>query len=125
MGKCIVKLAEDKYVEWSSVCDAPVTYIMDKESMEDYVRGVEEHSLGYQALEKAEGRAKELMLELVQLKVSDRLERIEKNGTSSMMGDRSAKEFVRGNRAGPKETELTIEQLIEAYSYKIGDKVPQ
>jgi len=31
MGKAIVKLAENEYVEWSTVVDAPVTYIVDRE----------------------------------------------------------------------------------------------
>jgi hypothetical protein len=30
MGRCIARLAEDEYVEWSTVVDAPVTYIIDR-----------------------------------------------------------------------------------------------
>lgn len=32
MGRGIVKLAEDEYVEWSSIVDAPVSYVVDRET---------------------------------------------------------------------------------------------
>ncbi len=31
MGRCIAKLGEDKYVEWPSIVDAPVTHVLFRE----------------------------------------------------------------------------------------------
>lgn len=31
MGHGVVKLAEDKYVEWSTVVDAPITYVLSRQ----------------------------------------------------------------------------------------------
>jgi hypothetical protein len=113
----IVKLAEDKYLDWSGVCDAPLSGVMTKAEVVEHVKRIEEHALGYKALENAEGREKELMLELMETKVSKRLQRVEETGTSSMLAYKSARDFLKGNRAGPKETNLTLEEIIETYTY--------
>ena len=119
----IVKLAEDKYVDWSGCCDAPATGVMSRSDMEEFVKDQElrEMRLRPGEIEKMEGREKEITQELFDLRVKQRLDRIEKNGiekngTSSMHGS-SAKSLVAGNRAGPKETCLTIDEIIEAYTW--------
>jgi len=45
MGRPIVKLAEDKFVEWSSICDAPYDYGFS------YAEGVERY--GWERMERA------------------------------------------------------------------------
>lgn len=40
MGRCIVKIREDCYVEWSTVVDAPVSYTMTRaEAAGEYGEG--------------------------------------------------------------------------------------
>jgi len=89
MGRCIVKL-KDVYFEWSSVVDAPVTYGMKKEDFIDYYR--EEY-----------GRSG--MEELLK-----RLERVEKSGTS-LLTQVSAEELLTFNRAGEKESCLSLDEI--------------
>jgi hypothetical protein len=38
MGRCIVQLGKDEYVEWSSVVEAPVTYIMSQKECYEHIR---------------------------------------------------------------------------------------
>lgn len=93
MGRFIVKL-EGYYLEWSEVVDAPTTFGMPLEEFKEYYR----ERYGEASMDQLEPR----------------LERVEKNGTSSL-GGWSAGDFVAGNRAGPKESSLTIEEIIKAY----------
>jgi len=100
MGRCIVRLEAPEghpvYLEWSTVVDAPVTYAMTREELEEHVR--EEY--GNQGLEELPAR----------------LERADRCGASWRDAYReSAEDTIRGNRAGPNETELTVEQIIERY----------
>lgn len=97
MPKFIVKLAEDKFVEWSTIVDAPVTYILSKEGMIEY-------------LDAEYGRASKENNVV-------RVDRADKTGTSSMMGD-DLESIVSGNRAGPKETEISLAEIIEQYDPK-------
>jgi hypothetical protein len=81
MAPGIVKLADDEYVDWSTVCDAPRSTIMTRT-----------------AAVAAFG--------------ADRVERTDRNGHSWL--DRPAMppdRVIAGNRAGPNERELNLEQL--------------
>ena len=86
MGRCIVKLADDKYIEWSSGVDAPISAVMSRNAMKKF--GVTE----------------------------DRLTRADTYGTSLLDYDGNAIDYVSGNRAGEHETELTLEEIIEKYT---------
>lgn len=115
----IVKLKENAYVDWSSVCDAPSSSVMTKEEMVEFVKDqqLREMRLRPGELEKEEGRAGEIQRELFDLKVNQRLERIEKNGCSSAIGH-TLQDFLDFNRAGKGETHLkTVEEIIETYTY--------
>lgn len=87
MGRYVAKLADDRYCEWSTVVDAPVSWIVNRE-----------HAVAEWG--------------------PTRVERADENGTSILDGypaGQTPEEIVRGNRAGPKETALTVEQIIDAY----------
>ena len=101
MGRCIVKLTDDAganfYLEWSSIVDAPVTYGMPLEEFHEYYRE-----------EYGESGMRDL---------PQRLKRVESKGCSSWI-DSSAEDVISGNRAGPKETEFSREQLIEKFCHE-------
>lgn len=84
----------DLYFEWSTIVDAPVTYGLKWEQMEEHVR----------ALYGSEGE-KELPA---------RLERIKQQGTSCEY-HLTMEALLHCNRAGPEGTELTSDQIYEAY----------
>lgn len=99
MGQCIVKLEkeghEPRYLIWSSICDAPYTYGMELEEFTSFYR--EEY-----------GRSD------FKQNFDARMKRVEEKGTSSMI-DRSAAAVMRTNRAGPNETELTLDEIWIKY----------
>lgn len=93
-----MKLADEEYVEWSTVVDAPVTYAMTRDEMTAYLR--EEY-----------GRQREH-------ETPARLDRCDKQGHSALWGqsaNETVEEFIRGNRAGPDESEASLEQLRELF----------
>jgi hypothetical protein len=90
MGRVILKLAEDEYVEWSSIVDAPVTYILSREKMLDHLRD-EYGRHGWR--ENVE-----------------RMKRADEKG-SSAWGSETVAELIEFNRAGINETCLSLEQI--------------
>lgn len=99
MGRCIVKLADEKYVEWSSIVDAPVTYIFDRKGMKEWL----DAQYGLSSVEENEKR----------------LARADKHGTS-MLGPHyeNVEQFITCNRAGENEEFLTLKEIIERYTLK-------
>jgi hypothetical protein len=93
MGRAIVKI-KDKYLEWSSIVDAPLTWGMTLDELKEYI--------------KAEYGSNGL------LDLKNRLSRIEEKGTS-YIDCCSVEDVISFNRAGPYETDLTKEQLYTAY----------
>lgn len=88
MPRYIAKLGDDAYVDWSTVVDAPVSWVLTRGA------AVAEWS-------------------------KDRVARADQNGTSIL--DRyptgqTPDEIVRGNRAGPGESELTVAEILTAYN---------
>jgi hypothetical protein len=92
MPRFLVKLGS-KYVEWSTVVDAPVTYGMTLEELTSYI--AQQYGADGVAI------------------LPERLERLAATGTSSY--NDTAESVIKGNRAGPGETELSMEQLIKQY----------
>lgn len=86
MSLGIVKLADDTYVEWSTVCDCPASHVMTRD----------------EALGLAGGQ--------------ERVERCDRNGTSFVDVAQSGPEYVAFNRAGPVDSCLTVTEMIEQYS---------
>jgi hypothetical protein len=97
MGRTIVKLADEKYVEWSSIVDAPVTYIMTREEMKTY-------------LDEEYGRSSIANNE-------ERLRRTDERGTSSFCRE-TMEEVISCNRAGPHEEHIELEEIIKQYTDK-------
>jgi len=96
MGRGIVKLGPNQYVDWSTVIDAPVSYVLTADEMiERRIR---------QAKKEAEESTREA------------LERADRTGTS-YLGITGVK-VIDDNRAGEDESKLTREQLIEKFTYR-------
>jgi hypothetical protein len=93
MGQFIVKLG-GKYLVWSTIVDAPITYGMDEAELQEWVKD----EYGQQGLRDLPAR----------------MERVEQKGTSALTIE-SAERTVWFNRAGPGESQLTVEQIIEQY----------
>jgi hypothetical protein len=99
MPKFLVKLADNEYVEWSTVVDAPVTPVMDREQA---IAASYRRIRGGREVERREYAA-------------ERVARTDRNGHSALWLDpEPVEEIIAGNRAGEGETELTLEQLRSA-----------
>lgn len=94
MGRAILKVGDDQYLEWSTVADAPRTFIMTRDELLNFYR--EEY--GREGLQQLE-------LELPE---------IDRVGTAAT-GYQDVEDYVACNRAGLDETELTLEQIRESY----------
>jgi len=97
MPKFICKLG-GKYLEWSTIVDAPTTYGMTLEEFKQYYK----EQYGLSSMNELE----------------ERLRRVEQKGTSSQIDD-SVEDLIRGNRAGKDEKELTMKQLIKEYCLRV------
>ena len=96
MGKLIVEFG-GRYLEWSSVVDAPITYLMSDEQLKEHLL----QSYGYE-----EGLKD----------FEHRMERVRKHGTSSRLGE-TKEDLLRHNRAGDKEKRVKTEtEMVERYS---------
>lgn len=89
MGRVIIHHA-GKFAEWSSVVDAPTTNPMTREEFEAYY--VKKYGTSSQN------------------QMAERLDRAELNGSSCLEGT-SFEDVVFCNRAGPEESDLSVEQL--------------
>lgn len=101
MGRWLVRLGEDAYVEWSSAVDAPVSWVMTREEAITFRMSGDRGFAPAPRIE-AEGAVR----------------RADLFGHSIIDGPRfdDARAAVRTNRAGPDETELTLEQIAARYA---------
>lgn len=97
MPSFIVKLAPEKYVEWSTVVDAPVTYILTREHMLDHL----DYTYGTSSIEENRRR----------------LDRADANGTSCHH-KLEVEELLSYNRAGENEKNISLEEILERYDLK-------
>lgn len=105
MPDLIVKLQDGNkvyYLLWSTVVDAPISDGMRLSEFKKYY-------------ESKYGASKNTLSEL-----KERLGRVEETGTSAR-GYASAEELIKSNRAGPNESCLTIEQILDRYCRKVRD----
>lgn len=93
MGRGIVKLAADEFVEWSTIVDAPVTEILSKSEMQQYLYS----AYGSSSTEDSDRR----------LALADA------NGTS--FRDSTVLELLSYNRAGDREETITLDQIRGKY----------
>ena len=97
MPRYIIKLQDvdrDYYLMWSTIVDAPITFGLTLGQFRDW----------YQAEYGKAGLTE----------FPERMLRVEQKGTSSNMHP-SAEKVIGYNRAGPDETCLTREQILEKY----------
>jgi hypothetical protein len=99
MPRYIMKITDEKenkdyYLLWSSVVDAPVTYGMSLDEFKEFYKG----EYGDDGM----------------LGLNDRLERVEKTGTSAALYN-STDSFFEYNRAGENETCLDKEGILDKY----------
>jgi len=100
MGKFIIKMekeGDERYMEWSTIVDAPVTYGLRYDEFLAYYR--EEH--GRRDMD-------DLLSEF------GRMARVQKNGTSEH-GVESVHDTISNNRAGDKESHLTYDEIWQKY----------
>ncbi len=96
MSKLIAKFG-GQYCEWSTVVDAPITYLMEKKEFTDFIKG----EYGNSGLRDLPGR----------------LARVEKQGTSSLEGT-TVQDLLRYNRAGAGESHIaTEEEMVEKFTF--------
>jgi hypothetical protein len=91
MGRGIVKLADGEYVEWSTVVDAPVSYVLGA----DEARA----AWGEERVERADERGTSFV----------------------DLPPTPAAEYVAGNRAGDGEEELTLDEIRARYAKEVED----
>ena len=82
MGRWLVKLG-DRYLEWSSIVDAPISMLMTDEELAAYWR----ERYGTEGLERL----------------------------ATVKAGAPGAESIGWNRAGPNETRLSVEEIIERY----------
>lgn len=87
MGRYIAKLADDAYCEWSTVVDAPTSWVITRE------HAVAEW--GTSRILRADKNGTSIL--------------------DDYPAGRTPREIVSGNRAGQNETELTVSEIIAAY----------
>lgn len=92
MGHSIIKI-KDKYLIWSTVVDAPITYGMTLGELKDYIRA----KYGEEGLRQ----------------LPPRLVRVEETDTSSL--GFSLSKLISCNRAGEGETHLPLAKLYKEY----------
>jgi hypothetical protein len=90
-----------RYLEWSTVVDAPVTYGMTLDDFTQYWR--KEYGAAADRGDRLEARLRD----------------VESKGTDSY-SDASVDATIANNRAGAGETCLTKEQLVEYYCHRRG-----
>lgn len=93
MGRYVAKLAEDTYCEWSTVVDAPVSWVVNR------AQAVEEWTEERVARADANGTSIQA----------------DPWGSTYPAGS-TPEEIVRGNRAGEGESTITVEEIIAAYN---------
>lgn len=116
MGRGIVRVANDQgewYLEWSTVVDAPVTFGMTRDELEDHMTVAAENSYFRESVDDP------IIREAINREVEQRLERLDAKGTSFV--DSTGKELLSFNRAGKNETHFNEDQIIEWYCVKKQD----
>lgn len=91
MGRGIVKLADDEYVVWSTVVDAPVSFVLSSEEAR-----LELAAAGYHYPE-------------------DIIERADRTTTSFIAPPYTLDDLLGFNRAGPNETRATLDGIRRLY----------
>lgn len=92
MPQYILKI-EGRYLLWSTVVDAPITFGASREGIAAEIESL----YGTEVRRDHEAR----------------MDRVERTGTSAI--GESAESVMRHNRAGPKESDLSLDEIAEFY----------
>ena len=95
MGRTIIKI-KDKFFEWSTIVDAPVTYGMDENELRSYIKD-EYGNAGLEDLPK-------------------QLQRVQEKGASWHDEDYDLEQTVMCNRAGENESCISLDEIYERYT---------
>lgn len=100
MGKFILKITDDQtkkdyYMEWSTVVDAPTTYGLELDEFKEYYKN-----------QYGESGMKDL---------PERMERVEKTGSSGRPPYDELDDFFKFNRAGENESCIDKEGILNRY----------
>lgn len=98
----LVQLADNLYVDWSTVSDAPCCA---------YTRAEVEAIAAYEVAEAEQRLAEARTL----------LARLDRNGHTMLDTRRSVRSFVDGNRAGPQDRSLSFGELVEWANSRLAD----
>jgi hypothetical protein len=93
VGVQILRLGHDQYLLWSNTVDAPVSWVMNRDQM---IGRLEEEQVG----------TTEHIIELVTT--------VDRTGSSDPA--RPLAEVLAENRAGPGETWLSMEEIVQAFA---------
>ena len=94
MGRCLIKI-RDRYFEWSTIVDAPVTCAMTEEELRAHIKA--RYGEGGTAV------------------LDKRIAACNERGTS-MERDLTLDDVLSYNRAGRDETELTADEIYAGYA---------
>jgi len=100
MPRYLIKMEKDgeqRYLEWSTIVDAPVTYGMTYDELLEYYRD----EYGAHSMDDLVGER-------------GRMSRVMEKGTSEHMAE-SVEQTIFPNRAGDDESELTYDEIWEKY----------
>ncbi len=103
MPRIVCKFATpegERYLIWSTVVDAPITFGLPLDEFEDYIRETQDQE---------DARYFRDVL----------LPRLEHNTTTSQM-EPTVEELVTFNRAGIDQTTLTLEQIVDFFCIRCG-----
>ena len=95
MGRCIAKLGENQYMCWSSIVDAPVSEILTREEMIEFM--VED------ATRASQREAKESIASA------------DERGVSGYGPLETVEELIENNRAGENEACITLDEIKKRY----------
>ena len=92
MPRYTLKLGDNEYLEWSTIVDAPVTYITDRDEMIAHLRfKYGDH-----------------------IDITRHMNIVDEQGTSCRDGQ-TVEQIISSNRAGPNESHLTLAEIKQRY----------
>lgn len=98
MGRCIIKLAENEYIEWSTISDAPSSYVVTREGLINELR--------------------KRTINDFEKQIEESFKRADKNGSSWLGSSTSAEDAICHNRAGKNERHLSLNGIRKKYKQK-------
>ena len=98
MATIIAKI-DDRYLYWSTIVDAPVTYLMTAEEAREHHR----RRYGSTSMDR----------------YTQMIACADQKGVSGLWNDsiyEDVQDLIRNNRAGPEESELTLDEIKKKYT---------